>query len=84
MYHDQRWLSLRAAQLAKDPLCCECMTDQRLTQATVVDHIKPHNGDPELFYDPDNLRSLCKRHHDQKTAREDGGFGNPKRVQGEG
>ena len=28
-----------------------------------------------LFSDPANHRSMCKRHHDQKTAKFDGGFG---------
>lgn len=40
-----------------------------------VDHIIPHKGDPELFWDQDNWQSLCKPHHDRKTATEDGGFG---------
>ena len=40
------------------------------TRATVVDHIKPHRGSWPLFIDPANHQSLCKRCHDQKTARE--------------
>lgn len=48
--------------------------------AEVVDHIKPHKGDPALFWDEGNWQSLTKRHHDQKTAREDGGFGNGRRL----
>jgi 5-methylcytosine-specific restriction protein A len=45
-------------------------------QATVVDHIKPHQGDPELFWDSENLQALCAPCHSRKTASEDGGFGN--------
>lgn len=44
--------------------------------ATVVDHITPHGGDVALFWDVANWQGLCKAHHDEKTAREDGGFGN--------
>lgn len=67
-----------------------CQHDGILTAATVVDHVIPHrlkqaidSGDParieaarKLFWDSDgNWCSLCKRHHDIKTATEDGGFG---------
>jgi len=45
---------------------------ERVAPATVVDHIEPHKGDEELFYDINNLQSLCKSCHDRKTAKEDG------------
>lgn len=67
---------LRPAQLMREPFCRECAKQyppgdpRRRTRATVVDHIKPHRGDWQLFTDPANHQSLCKRHHDQKTARE--------------
>ena len=32
--------------------------------ASVVNHKKRHKGDPELFFDPDNLESVCKPCHD--------------------
>ncbi|WP_330164070.1 HNH endonuclease [Paenibacillus campinasensis] len=48
----------------------------RLVASTVVDHIIPHKGDPKLFWDKNNWQALCKKCHDTKTAREDGGFGN--------
>ncbi|WP_455873077.1 hypothetical protein [Rhizobium yanglingense] len=35
-----------------------------MTEATIVDHIKAHKGNGELFCDPSNLQSFCKRHHD--------------------
>jgi len=41
-----------------------CEADGRLTPANVVDHIKPHRGDRDLFWDSDNWQSLCKIHHD--------------------
>ncbi len=43
--------------------------------ATVVDHIRPHKGNQELFWDVTNWGALCKRCHDIKTVKEDGGFG---------
>jgi 5-methylcytosine-specific restriction protein A len=82
MYHDPRWNNpdwgLRAQQLRKEPLCAECLKEGRVTVANVVDHVKKHGGDAALFYDPSNLNSLCKRHHDVKTATIDGGFGRKK------
>ena len=41
----------------------------RLTAATVADHIKRHEGDEALFWDPSNLQSLCKPHHDTSKRR---------------
>lgn len=43
--------------------------------AEVTDHIIPHRGGIDLFWNRDNWQSLCKRCHDRKTAMEDGGFG---------
>lgn len=43
--------------------------------ATVVDHV---DGDA-MNNDRSNLQPLCASCHAAKTAREDGGFGNPRR-----
>lgn len=72
------------AYLAHHPLCVHCECEQRITRATVTDHIIPHKGDMELFWDEDNWQALCKTHHDIKTATEDGGFGRPVLGIGEG
>ena len=61
---------LRPAQLLREPFCRECAKRGIRTRATVVDHVKPFRGDWALFVDPDNHQSLCKHHHDQKTAQE--------------
>lgn len=71
-----RWRRVRESYLRRHPLCVECEKKDRITAATVVDHIIPHKGDHELFWNEDNWQSLCKTHHDIKTAKEDGGFGN--------
>lgn len=64
LYNTKRWYRLRYAQLSAHPLCSMCAKLGRVTPATVVDHKKPHRGDEELFFDPDNLDSLCKPCHD--------------------
>ena len=47
--------------------------------ATVADHIIPHKGNLELFWDEGNLQALCKSCHDRKTAKE-GRWGEKGRV----
>lgn len=74
--YDAKWRKARELFLAQNPLCVHCMSNNRLTAATVVDHITAHKGDRALFWDKKNWQPLCKKHHDQKTVKEDGGFGN--------
>ena len=74
---------LRPAVLAAEPLCRVCLELEKqgkiagrdVRPSTEVDHIEPHKGDGKKFFDRDNLQGLCHRHHSEKTAREDGGFG---------
>ena len=74
-YRTKRWQAMRDYQLAKEPLCRECLAVGKLTPATECDHIIPHKGNELLFFDRKNLQSLCKKCHSRKTAAEDGGFG---------
>jgi len=64
LYNTKRWYRLRHAQLSKHPLCSLCAKLGKVTPATVVDHRKPHRGDEELFFDENNLDSMCKPCHD--------------------
>ena len=68
--YTQKWRNYRKAFLAAHPLCEKCKP--HIQAASVVDHIKPHKGDQELFWDESNHQSLCKKHHDLKTAKERG------------
>lgn len=67
--YDADWRRESKAFLAEHPWCKECLRKNAYTPATVVDHIKPHRGDRKLFWLKSNWQSLCKHHHDQKTAR---------------
>lgn len=70
LYQCSKWRKLRLQQLNKEPLCDYCIQfDERYTQATVVDHVIPHQGNLELMYDENNLNSLCKFHHDSYKQR---------------
>jgi 5-methylcytosine-specific restriction protein A len=71
--YDWRWQKYRIGFLKNNPLCVRCMRDQLVTPATIVDHITPHRGNEELFWNQTNHQALCKRCHDRKTATEDGG-----------
>lgn len=91
-----KWQQARAGYLRSHPLCMDHQKVGELVQATVVDHKIPHkldeamsSGDAEriakakaLFWDSENWQSLCKTCHDEKTAREDGAFGNQRAAQG--
>jgi len=70
-----RWNKYRLTFLSKNPLCVECGKEGIIKPATVVDHIIPHKGNNNLFWDSGNHQALCKRCHDIKTVKEDGGFG---------
>lgn len=74
-YNTARWKRLRKRQLSKEPLCGCCKSVGITESATIADHIDPHKGDYEKFFDPDNLQSLCVSCHNSKTAKQDGGFG---------
>lgn len=68
------WQKARLGHLAESPLCVLCQKGGRLVAASVVDHIVPHKGDMQKFWDRSNWQSLCKSCHDVKTSGE-GAFG---------
>ena len=75
-YKSKRWRRLRERQLAKYPMCqCPHCKGKKLP-ANVVDHIKPHRGDTQLLWNPDNLQSMAATcHNAMKQSYEKGGQG---------
>lgn len=69
--YNRAWQKASRQFLLAHPLCEVCLRQGKYVKATVVDHVKPHRGDDELFWDRSNWQALCKRCHDQKTRRED-------------
>ena len=67
--YNYRWQKVRKIYLRRNPLCFECLKEGRIEPATVVDHIEPHRGDNEKFWNEDNFQSLCERCHNRKTAK---------------
>ena len=66
--YDRRWRKARLVFLKANPLCAECRRQGRLNPATVVDHIIPHRGDKELFWNKKNWQPLCVTCHGKKTG----------------
>jgi 5-methylcytosine-specific restriction protein A len=75
--YNSRWAAYSRLYRKKNPLCVECLKEDRITGSQHVDHIIAVKGkDDPLFWDPKNHQALCQPHHSSKTAKEDGGFGN--------
>jgi 5-methylcytosine-specific restriction protein A len=72
--YGSRWRKARGLYLKQHPSCNRCGE-----LSNVVDHIVPHRGDYNLFWDKNNWQPLCTRCHNIKTATEDGGFGRAKK-----
>ncbi|RYF05472.1 MAG: HNH endonuclease [Oxalobacteraceae bacterium] len=71
-YNTTRWRRLRWAQLVKDHFTCtRCGKLKGDTAKLVCDHVTPHRGSAELFWDEGNLTTLCKPCHDSAKQREE-------------
>lgn len=69
--YGRRWRAASKRHLQREPLCQMYCKDQgRVTAAEVVDHIIPHKGDWDLFWDRSNWQSGCAACHNRKTALE--------------
>jgi 5-methylcytosine-specific restriction protein A len=66
-----RWQQARLRFLVRHPLCCYCEREGLVTVATVVDHVRAHQGDQTLFWDESNWASLCASHHSSAKQREE-------------
>lgn len=80
-YNSTKWRRLRQKVLERDHYECQwCVTEGRvisnLSQSSSreriileVDHIKELEYYPDLALEMDNLRTLCKFHHNQRHQR---------------
>jgi 5-methylcytosine-specific restriction endonuclease McrA len=70
-YANRRWMSQSLAFVRQYPFCVACLcrglinrgveTDSVATQRNlVVDHVVPHGGNQDLFWDSDNWQTLCR------------------------
>jgi 5-methylcytosine-specific restriction endonuclease McrA len=67
-YADPRWPPTRRLVLARDGWACViCRRGRQHGTILDVDHIINADVDPDLAFDPINLRTLCRLHHNRKT-----------------
>lgn len=70
-YNTKRWYQLRWLVLVRDEFTCQmCGLTEKDSSRLVCDHVVPHNGDEDMFWNGD-LRTLCKPCHDGAKQRED-------------
>ena len=72
--YSHRWNEYSKGRRRSFPLCAECLRQGKTKVAEATDHIVPHKGSYQLFWNYSNHQSLCKKCHDEKTAKE-GAFG---------
>ena len=70
LYNTAQWQALRKNILYKYPTCQRCQTYGYLTAGVDVDHVQPHRGNSDLFYNLSNLQTLCRSCHSWKSQRE--------------
>jgi 5-methylcytosine-specific restriction endonuclease McrA len=69
--YGHRWRKERLHFLRLNPLCVYCLELGATKAAEVVDHIVPHKGSHDLFWDVENWQPLCKRCHDSVKQKEE-------------
>lgn len=71
-YKTARWARLRLATFIRDLFTCQrCGLVEGDTGRLVCDHINAHRGDARLFWDADNLQTLCMDCHDRLKQAEE-------------
>lgn len=62
-YAGVQWRRLRAAFLADNPVCADCLEEGQVTAATIAHHEEERLDNPDRALDSGNLTALCNRHH---------------------
>jgi 5-methylcytosine-specific restriction protein A len=62
--YNGRWRKARLTHLARSPLCIGCEAAGEIVAASVVDHVDPHHGESEKFWNTAMWQSSCPWHHD--------------------
>ncbi|WP_199085455.1 HNH endonuclease [Bosea sp. ASV33] len=70
LYWTARWRAIAKDQLAREPLCATCLVEDRVTPATVCDHVEPHRGDVVAFW-TNARQSLCTSCHSSAKQAEE-------------
>jgi 5-methylcytosine-specific restriction enzyme A len=67
------WKVRRRHQLRVEPLCRMCLAEERITPATIADHVVAHGGNWNSFR-LGELQSLCADCHSRKGRAERRGY----------
>ncbi|MCP4764479.1 MAG: HNH endonuclease [archaeon] len=73
--YDKVWRKISKDYLKKHRICVYCGNP-----AECVDHIIAHKGNETLFKDSKNWAASCIKCNSSKCAREEGGFGNERKL----
>lgn len=80
LHNSRAWREASAAWLQRYPICVLCLArgkvNERASEDTctqqrtlVVDHVEPHRGNEQLFWDQSNWETLCRLCHDVDKQR---------------
>ncbi len=61
--YDHEWWQACYNYKALNPLCLGCLAIGVTRKTDVVDHVVPHKGDMQLFWDRTNWQPACAWHH---------------------
>ena len=70
-YNSSRWRSLRWDVLVAAHFTCARCQQAGDSPDMVADHVRPHRGDRDLFFDRENLQCLCAHCHNSDKQREE-------------
>ena len=68
LYQTKWWWRARAIMRRDHPFCAFCAAKGLKVPMKMVDHKRPHRGDPILFFNFGNLQSLCLNCHNSVKA----------------
>lgn len=64
-----QWEHAARAFKVEHPLCRGCLAVGRYVAAELVDHVVPHRGNQDKFWDRSKWQSSCRWHHDVIKSR---------------
>lgn len=62
--YTHRWSKAAATFKTRYPLCLGCEAAGLVVASQLVDHVEPHRGDQDKFWDTSMWQACCGWHHD--------------------